>query len=622
MKRDRRLVEAMARLSRVATGDVSVDFSVDDVLQQLCEVAGEALEVDGAGVMGVQDADGHRTRTRFVHSAPAMVEVERLQELLQQGPCREAVDTGRVVVVEDVAEQVDRWPEYTAQALGDHLRSVVALPLRSRGRTWGTLDLYRSAAGRWESADVDDAQLLADVAVSYLVMAQDRDEAAAAHAQLAHRSVHDDLTGLPNRALLFDRLEHALAVALRRGTTLAVVFLDVDRFKHVNDSLGHVAGDRVLVEAARRWSTTLRGGDTLARFAGDEFVLLCEDLPADPREARATVDVVVGRLRQTLLAPVATREADITVSVSIGVAISSAAVGAESLLHEADGAMYLAKQRGRNRVVISDVTPVSGPGDLGRQLEREIARSLPVDQLRVHYQPIIETAGGRTRAVEALVRWEHPQHGLLTAQTFIHLTDASGDSAWLDCWVVEQACRDLAHWRATCPDVAPDLVYCNFRPQELAADGTAEAIAASVARHGLRAADIGLEVIEDALADPLLLPVLEAYEQDGHPLSVDDFGTGYSSLSRLVAMPVDLAKIDRAFVAGLPRDPRSRRLVSAVLTVAESLDLAVVGEGVETLEQQEYLVAEGCTYLQGYLICAPVPGDELVRFLHTRPPGW
>ncbi|MEW1959597.1 EAL domain-containing protein [Kineococcus sp. NPDC059986] len=603
----------MARLSRASTGD----FAADTMLRELCESAGACLQVDSVGVMGLGGENGASSRGRFVHATTGTEEPERLQEALQQGPCRDAMDSGLPVVISDLREQRGRWSEYTGSALRAEMLAVVALPLRSRGKSWGSLDLYRRQAGPWDGATLDLAALLADVSVSYLVMAHDRDEAKESRRELEHRSMHDQLTGLPNRGLLYDRIEHALLTARRRHSTVAVMFIDFDRFKGINDTFGHGAGDRVLVEVTARMATTLRSGDTLGRLAGDEFVLLCENLPDDPAQLHLTLSLITSRLREALAQPVRVDGLDLLVSASIGVTTARDAPDADTLLHDADTAMYAAKDAGRSRVVIRDHVFGDVHG-FGRRLERDLPHAVERDQLRLHYQPIFNAVTGRVEVVEALLRWQHPDYGLLEAVDFIDRAENSSALPGISRWVLEAACAQLAAWRTALGPAAPDRVFCNLHPRDLIDPTTSGVLAASLAAHGLHPSDVGLEVLEDAFTDPLLLPALDVYSTAGHPLAVDDFGTGYSSLSRLVGLPVDYAKIDRSFVTALPEDPRSRALVDAVLVVAKGLRVRVIGEGVETEGQRRHLARAGVDLLQGYYLARPQPADAISALLKAR----
>jgi diguanylate cyclase (GGDEF)-like protein len=330
------LVNAVAQLARTATEE----FSPEDLLRALCEVAASTMPVDGAGVMITEGG-----RVRYVHGDSATIrEIEQLQDMLQEGPCTSALHEQRPVVVGDLASD-GSWPRWTPPVTDLGWRGVAALPVVARGQTWGLLDLYRRAPREWTEPELAAARILADVAASYLVMAVDRDHARTAEALLAHRATHDDLTGLPNRALLLDRLEHALAAAQRRKAAVAVLFLDLNSFKAVNDDHGHHAGDSVLVEVARRLERVVRAEDTVARLAGDEFVVLCEDMTGNEAALESYVESLVSRLQDAVREPVAVRPGrTVSVDVSIGVALSTT-VGTdpEALMRAADRRMYQSK---------------------------------------------------------------------------------------------------------------------------------------------------------------------------------------------------------------------------------------------------------------------------------------
>jgi diguanylate cyclase (GGDEF)-like protein len=464
------------------------------------------------------------------------------------------------------------------------------------------LDVYRRTAGTWQQHELHWLRVLAHLAASYLALSADRDEARRAREDLQHASTHDALTGLPNRVLLFDRLDHALSTARRRGRGVAVLFVDLDRFKAVNDTFGHAAGDDVLRTVAARMSAEVRDGDTLARLSGDEFVVVCDDLPATAVEGRhRDVEAVLTRLRRALGRPVRVGGVDVVVAASTGVAHDSAGSTAEGLLAEADAAMYRVKHPSRN-------SPASGSSL--RDLEPLLARALPEGRLRLHHQPITD-ATGAVRAVEALLRWEHPTRGLLPAAEFVDLAERSGLVVAFGRWVVEEACRTMARWRARQGVSAPETVFVNVSARELADPDLGHVLHDCVRRFGLVPGDLGLEVLESSFIDPLVLPGLHDLQRRGHPLSIDDFGTGYSSLARLVDLPVQMAKVDKSLVAGIADDPRRRSLLDAVVTVAAGLELQVVAEGVENASQAEALLAAGCDYLQGYHCGAPVPAEEL-----------
>ena len=601
-----RLVGAMAGLSRAATGE----FSIDEMLRALCAVAADVLAVDGAGVMVRQDG-----RNRLVHVTDPIVQpFALLQELLQAGPCQDSLRQQQTIAIDDLGAELlepDPWPAFRELAAEVGLSSVMAVPLMSRGSCWGVLDLYRRAPGSWSGEERMAVAVLADVAVSYVVMAYDRDQAAAAQAALAHRATHDDLTGLPNRGLLFDRLEHALLVGARRGTAVAVVFLDLDLFKVVNDTYGHRAGDQVLVEVALRLTTALRGGDTLARFAGDEFAIVCEGLPTDPPEALADlVHAVTRRLQTALQPPIRIGPVDVVVDASIGVAIATTHVSAQELLADADAAMYTAKQQGGAQVHVGDRSVVTALA-YARQLERDLAGALVNGELQLHYQPILRADDHALVAVEALLRWERPGQGVLPATAFIDVAVHTGAIVAIGQWVIQEACRQMGAWTRELQGRAPATAFINLSGRELADSTLPDTLERALREHGLRPEQIGLEIVEHHLAHCDVVGRLERLQERGHPLSIDDFGTGYSSLSRLIDLPAVHAKIDRLFVAGLPDDPRSSRMIDSILVMAGSLDLQVVAEGVETADQARHLTSAGCQLLQGYHLGPPETAAQL-----------
>lgn len=345
-------MQAVARLSAAATRDVDAG----ELLRELCTAAARALPVDSVGVMEVELRDGRRDTLRFVAAEGRVVPAEAVQEALQLGPCHDAVVTQHVVAVDDLSRMHDAWGPFVTTALAVELQSVVAVPLLSRGHVWGTLDLYRRAAEPWDEREIEAARILADVAVSYLVMAHDRDEARAARREIEHRALHDQLTDLPNRTLLFDRMAHAVAASARTGRAVAVAFLDLDGFKGVNDTLGHAAGDVVLAEVARRLAGTARTADTLARLSGDEFVLLCEDVPPEPEPRARAVRALTERLGRAFGDPVAAGGTALAVTASVGVVVTRPGAGSSpgELLQAADAAMYEAKALGPGAVVVHD----------------------------------------------------------------------------------------------------------------------------------------------------------------------------------------------------------------------------------------------------------------------------
>lgn len=605
------MVVAVASLARTATQD----FTVPEMLRALSEAATAALHVEAAGVM--RHVDG---RNVFEHSSGALASgvrpLEQLQEALQAGPCADAIVDMAVVVADDLGTD-ERWPAFQAMADELEVGSMVAVPLVSRGRGWGVLDLYRRHPHRWSTEELVAAQALADVAVSYLVMAHDRDAAHEAQRALSHRAMHDDLTGLPNRALLFDRLDHALAKAARGGG-VAVVFLDLDLFKVINDTFGHPAADAVLVEVARRLASTLRGGDTLSRFAGDEFVIICEGLPHDSAEAlHHRVMSLTSRVQRTMQTPIRVGQVEVVVSASMGVAITTEPMTGQELLANADTAMYTAKQRGPGRI---DVRGRVAPGTVAKahQLERDLVGALDRGELLVQYQPIVHADTHRLAAVEALLRWDRPQNEVLPAGAFVDIAVRTGLIVTIGRWVVSEVCRQMVAWQRDLPEAAPATVYVNLSAREIDDPDLLDTISNALEETGLSAHHLGFEIVEDDLADLTAVARLQQLHDRGHPLSVDDFGTGYSSLSRLLDLPAGAAKLDRAMVDGIPEDPRRIRFVDGVLHVASTLDLQVIAEGVETWEQADHLARVGCPLLQGYYFSPPRSAADLAAAWASR----
>jgi diguanylate cyclase (GGDEF)-like protein/PAS domain S-box-containing protein len=443
------------------------------------------------------------------------------------------------------------------------------------------------------------------------VMARDITDRKRAERALAHQALHDHLTGLPNRVLLNDRLALALARCGRSECFVAVVFLDLDRFKVVNDSLGHEAGDRVLCAVSARLQNVLRPADTLARFGGDEFVVVCDEI-AGPAEATR----IARRVLDALADPVDVGDESVPVGASVGVALARepAETTAEGLLRDADAAMYRAKERGRGRIELFDEGMRSRlVTRLGE--ERRLRLAVARDELDLHFQPVIDLPGGEVVAVEALVRWRHPERGLVLPAEFIPLAEESGIIAELGQWVLEEGCRQAGGWaRALGPDRSLEVAI-NLSTRQLGEPDLSKRVSALLDRHRLRPGGVALclEITESfLLEDPVATgTVLDELRALGVRLSIDDFGTGYSSLAYLRRFPLDTLKIDRTFVRGLGSDPDSRSIASAIVELAHALGLEVVAEGVEEHQQLDVLVELGCDRAQGYLFGRPVPASQL-----------
>ena len=605
-----RVAEALARLAVFAVDD----FSVDDMLHRLGEVAASALGVDGAGVMGTVRSD--RTRSRFVHTSRLALEpLERLQEINQSGPCKQAILTLRPVACSTTA-QLEPWPEFAAAAHDAGVRSVVAVPLISRGRCWGVLDLYWLSETVLDDHEMVEVKLLAAVAVSYLVIADDRHEADLARQQLAARLLHDTLTGLANRELIHELTYHALANANRRQRSVALLFIDLDKFKAVNDTRGHRAGDIVLRTVAQRMRTVVRGSDTVSRLSGDEFLILCEDL-TDGAE-KASLVKFGERIAAEIAKPITVDAGPpVIMTASIGIAVTSAQPSVADFIHDADQAMYEAKNRHRPRIIVHDHHHNPAPGSQ-RVLERQIFGALDRGEIHVFYQPIVSPSN-KIVAVEALLRWQHPTSGLLTAADFIDVAISTGTIVRIGYRMIGEVSRQLREWRDAFPDTAPTLVFLNLSPLELIDQGLSAAFQDALRDSDLPAAALGIEITENALADNRVIPSADYYRAKGHPLALDDFGTGYSSLARLIELPVTYLKLDRLLVARLPGDPQARALLEAVIVIADKMNLTVIGEGVENAEQAAHLTEAGCHLQQGFHHGRPQNAADLAQKLQPLP---
>ena len=424
--------------------------------------------------------------------------------------------------------------------------------------------------------------------------------------QLAHLALHDHLTGLPNRSVFDDRLEHALQRRRNGHGGVAVLFIDIDGFKRLNDSFGHGAGDDVLREAAARIRSAVRPHDTVARLGGDEFTVLCEDIHGD-RGALA----VGRRVADELGRPLVIDDHEIVLRASIGVVLAEdEVVTSEEILQRSDDAMYRAKARGGGRPQL--YTPGRERERAGHEIQVESAlrRAIP-DELVAYYQPVVELDGGRPVAAEALVRWQHPTRGLMPPGEFIPVAEESGLVVALGDWMLGEACQEAIGWR-------DDLrVSVNVSGRQIAEGSLVASVARALEASGLAPHRLQLELTETVLMDNIEghLALMCELKELGVSLALDDFGKGYSSLSYLHRFPIDRIKIDRAFVGGLPDSRAGLAVVSAVVSFAGALDMEVVAEGVETQEQVDSLLGLGCKYAQGFFFHRPAPPEQLTALL-------
>ena len=432
-----------------------------------------------------------------------------------------------------------------------------------------------------------------------------------AEKRLLHDALHDSLTGLPNRALFMDRLRTTMARLKRRPTLqFAALFLDLDRFKVVNDSLGHVAGDQFLVQIGKILQTTLGAEHTVARLAGDEFAILLDDLD-DRDDARHVVE----RIFHALETPIRISGQDIFATLSIGIVYGGAQYeSAEDLLRDADTAMYQAKTTGKARFQIFDESMHKRAVGL-LKLEHSLRRATERNEFVLHYQPIVSLKGGATSGFEALVRWNHPERGIVAPYEFIHLAEETGLIFRIGGWTLREACQWLAQGSPVLSDHF--TVAVNLSGRQFSQGDLIEEVQRVLSETGLAADRLKLEITESVIMEnpEMAVDLLRRLKALGTHLCIDDFGTGYSSLSYLLRFPADTLKVDRSFVNALGKGGRNEDIVGAIVSLAKSLDMDVVAEGVETVEQRDILRALGCRYGQGYLFSRPLEGDRARAFV-------
>jgi diguanylate cyclase (GGDEF)-like protein len=595
------------------------DFPIQGILDHLVGRIVDVLPITGAGVTVISPG----TDPRYVAASDeSAMRFEELQSELGEGPCMAAYETGRPVSVADLREE-SRFATFVPRALEAGLAAVFTFPLRNGEEQLGALDLYRTTPGRMDAADMDAAQTLADVAAAYLINAQARADLRESADLSRETALHDPLTGLSNRILLMERLNHAVARGRRSHKMAAVLFVDLDRFKVINDLYGHSIGDELLVAVADRLSAVVRPGDTLARMSGDEFVILCEDLDGSTQAAvRTQVDDIAARVGAAVAAPFILSNTVAEVTASVGIAFSGrGAQLSEQLLEDADTAMYQAKRKGGARQQIVDLREQE-LADERTSLEQELRGAAPRGELRMQYQPIVETGTGRIVGVEALLRWDHPTRGPVSPAVLVPLAERSGLITEIGRWVLEQTCSDRNRWRHA--NRTDDLaISVNVSAHQLMSPNYAPTVAAVLTDTHTDPTLVTLEVTESVFVQDSerALIVLNELKHLGVKLALDDFGTGYSSLNYLHRFPIDVVKIDQTFVADLGHDPASHAIVASVVELAHMLGMTVVAEGVETVEQHNRLASLGCDACQGYFFAHPLTANQIDTLIQQRATG-
>jgi diguanylate cyclase (GGDEF)-like protein/PAS domain S-box-containing protein len=479
--------------------------------------------------------------------------------------------------------------------------------IEGRGGRWGTLWLASVPERAGGAADTDFVQALANILADAIQQRATEDD-------IRYQALHDPLTALPNRVLFIDRLDHALS---REGARVTVVLLDVDNFKLVNDSLGHSAGDELLIEIAPRLMNALRPGDTIARLGGDEFVVLLEQV-SDASAAALIAERIVAAFE----VPFKLAAGEHFAKASLGIAIADQSSVAASLVRDADAAMYQAKERGRGRFEVFDramrtrtVERLSVENDLRRALER--------DELRVVYQPIVSLHDMSIASVEALLRWEHPERGLMSPADFIPVAEESGLIEPIGRWVLEAACAQASLWHHAQPDSRPVGICVNLSVRQFTQRDLEATVASTLQLTGIEPSALCMEITESVLLkEPeSVSETIRSVARLGVRFLLDDFGTGYSSLAYLTRLPIDGLKVDQSFVNALGTDERSTAITTAIVRMAQALSVEVIAEGVETEAQLEALRALDCELAQGFYLHRPMSAQDVSRLLAAEPAG-
>jgi diguanylate cyclase (GGDEF)-like protein len=595
-----------ARAGRLIVARASQDFTAHE-RNLLLGMAG----VLGLSLRGIASLEIERTRQRLLEvlldiqrSISHRVALPEVLEAITEGASALLGGCAVSLVLHDALDPERPIVASTTVARDLQSGETVAAPVHVNGAPAGEL-----VATKHDGAPLDVAQLgMLDAFAEHASLALTD----ARTVEAMQEAFRDPVTRLPNRALFLDRLQHALDVAARRGTELCVLFVDLDRFKAVNDSLGHAAGDELLRAAAGRLSECTRAADTAARFGGDEFAVLLEDDGSGVQP-----EVVAERVIASMRRPFGLEGKEVFIGATVGIAIADGDLqGPDELLRNADLAMYRAKKEGGGRAATFESAMRTAL--LARiELEADLRHAVAGGGLSIAYQPVVELRSGRTVAVEALARWQHPTQGPIPPLTFIPLAEEIGVIGELGRWVLAEGCRQLAAWRALAPDL---ILNVNLSAQQLRDDGLPADVECALRINGLPGEALTLEITESMLlsGDEDAAARLARLKALGLSIAVDDFGTGYSSLSYLQRFPVDALKIDKSFVDSVAASPQDSALARTIVELGRGMRLETIAEGIESAEQLERLQQLHCELGQGYHFSRPLEGAQLTDYLECQ----
>jgi diguanylate cyclase (GGDEF)-like protein/PAS domain S-box-containing protein len=577
-----------------------------ELMQEAVAFASELLDVDGAAVLELMRDEDCLILRAAIGWPDAIVGTTRTPT----GNASHAgytIDSRSPVVVRDW--RAERRFAMSAMVRQIHARSGATVPIEGPSGPFGVLGVQSKDLRSFSGGDLDFLHALANVLADAIERQSTED-------RIRHQALHDPLTGLPNRALFLDRLEHALSRLPRRGSLAAILFLDLDRFKLVNDSLGHQVGDELLAAAAPRLKQAVRASDTVARFGGDEFGILLEDIS----DEHAAIEMAE-RIAAVFTRPFVLAGSEHFVTTSIGISLARGGELAAELIRDADAAMYRAKERGSARYELFDEA-MRDRAMIRLRVENDLRRALERGELRLEYQPVVALGSEEIVSSEALVRWDHPQRGVIGPSEFIPVAEEDGLIEPIGRWVLEQACRQAARWHQARPDDVPIGISVNLSALQFAKRGLPEVVAEVLRATGLDPESLSLEITESVIMRDAeaVTDALRELKEIGVKIVLDDFGTGYSSLAYLTRLPLDALKIDRSFVDGLGVEAPDTAVTEAIVAMSKALSLQVVGEGVETARQAQALADLGCDLAQGFHFSPAVTAPELALMLRQGPP--